>query len=57
LAVMLRAYERHFDEHRPHQALGQRAPKHAPGCAVPLGQTVRRRTILGGAIHEYDHAA
>ncbi len=57
---VLAAYERHYDEHRPHQAR----------CQLPLDaheqraaaydlhiHTVLRTRILGGLINEYRHAA
>jgi putative transposase len=53
------AYVRHFNEHRPHRALGQRPPL---GNERPLAEVIdldhlRRRDLLGGLIHEYQLAA
>jgi putative transposase len=53
----LRVYVRHYNEHRPHRALGLVPPdcsKPVPPATLPR---VRRRDILGGLIHEYQAAA
>jgi putative transposase len=48
------------NRHRPHRSLDLSAPERSEGYreAEPLtaGQ-VHRRDVLGGLIHEYDHAA
>jgi transposase InsO family protein len=59
LQRVLAAYVRHFNEHRPHRALGQRPPL---GAEQPLADVIdldrlRRRDLLGGLIHEYQLAA
>ncbi|MFF5209138.1 integrase core domain-containing protein [Streptosporangium sp. NPDC000396] len=58
----LREYEHFYNEHRAHQALDQAAPLRAvpnpltdPAKIVNLN--VRRRSRLGGVLHEYQHAA
>jgi putative transposase len=56
---VLVAYVRHFNEHRPHRALGQRPPL---SDKLPLAEVIdldrlRRRDVLGGLIHEYQLAA
>jgi hypothetical protein len=54
----LRVYVRHYNEHRPHHALGLTAPDRpveVPAAVMPLD--VRRRDLLGGLIHEYRIAA
>ncbi|MFI6396232.1 integrase core domain-containing protein [Nonomuraea sp. NPDC050547] len=58
----LAEYERFYNEHRAHQALGQAAPLRAvpdpitdPARVIALN--VRRRDRLGGILHEYSHAA
>jgi putative transposase len=56
---VLAAYVRHFNEHRPHRALGQRPPLGAeqpPADVIDLDR-LRRRDLLGGLIHEYQFAA
>jgi len=64
LQHVLAAYVAHYNEHRPHRALGQRPPLHtspSPG-EHPIGKVtdlnhVHRRDLLGGLIHEYRLAA
>jgi putative transposase len=56
---VLVAYVRHYNENRPHRALGQRPPL---GGEQPLADVIdldrlRRRDLLGGLIHEYQLAA
>ena len=55
LKYVLDAYIRHFNEHRPHRALGQRPPlRHEqPLAEVAEFDRVHRRDLLGGLIHEY----
>ena len=54
----LRVYVRHYNEHRPHRALGL-APPDRSGSAPPspLPARVERRDLLGGLVHEYRAAA
>jgi putative transposase len=56
---VLVAYVRHFNEHRPHRALGQRPPLNdeQPLAEVIDLDLLRRRDLLGGLIHEYRLAA
>ena len=60
LEQVLRVYVGHYNEHRPHRALGLEAPD------PPAGQTVvgeehqdqlHRHDLLGGLLHEYRRAA
>ena len=61
---VLATYTRHYNEHRPHRALGQRAPlselpssnEQAITSVIDLDR-VRRRDLLGGLIREYELAA
>ena len=55
---VLSEYARHYNSHRPHQALDQRAPsdEHRP-AALPLDGLIRRHRVLGGVINEYHRAA
>jgi hypothetical protein len=57
---VLGIHARHYNRHRPHHSLDLSAPQRPAGYrkAEPLiaGQ-LRRRDVLGGLIHEYDHAA
>jgi putative transposase len=56
---VLAAYVRHFNEHRPHRALGQQPPlsERQPLADVIDLDRLRRRDLLGGLIHEYQLAA
>jgi putative transposase len=56
---VLDAYLGHYNHWRPHRGLDLHPPDPEPRrgiCPAALPQ-VRRRDILGGLIHEYDHAA
>jgi putative transposase len=58
LERVVRVYVRHYNEHRPHRALGLVPPERSttvPSAALPL--RVHRRDLLGGLIHEYEAAA
>ena len=57
-ATVLRQYERHYNDHRPHRALGQAAPlRPHPRRITTAVDNVRRRDRLGGLIHEYQQVA
>jgi putative transposase len=52
--AVLREYERHYNNHRPHRTLGQPAPlRPLPHRTRTEIHNVRRRDRLGGLIHEY----
>ena len=57
LAVVLDAYVQHYNRHRPHQSLAQRAPLPRPVVHSDTDSAVRRRQILGGLINEFERAA
>jgi putative transposase len=64
LQHVLSTYAPHYNEHRPHRALGQQPPlnQRPPSdeqtiAAVMDLDHVRRRDLLGGLIREYRHAA
>jgi putative transposase len=59
LQHVLVTYVRHFNEHRPHRALGQQSPltDEQPLADVIELDRLRRRDLLGGLIHEYQLAA
>jgi putative transposase len=57
-AVALGEYERHYNDHRSHRALGQAAPlRPLPERTRAEIDNVRRRDRLGGLLHEYQQAA
>jgi transposase InsO family protein len=58
----LREFEQFYNDHRPHQGLGNARPlQPLPAPLTDLGQIVRldvrRHDRLGGTLHEYHHAA
>ena len=56
--AVLRQYELHYNDHRPHRALGQAAPlRPLPRRATTKIHNVRRRDRLGGLLHEYQQVA
>jgi hypothetical protein len=57
LREVLAEYARHYNGHRPHQALQQESPLHQPGRVVDIGIRIERRKVLGGLISEYRRAA
>ncbi len=57
-AAVLRQYERHYNDHRPHRGLGQDTPLRPLPRRTPTAvDNVQRRDRLGGLIHEYQHVA
>ena len=64
LELVIKTYALHYNEHRPHRSLGQRAPcgerslsdEETMADVIDLDR-VRRRDLLGGLIHEYRLAA
>jgi hypothetical protein len=48
--TVLRAYERHFDRHRPHQSLDQHPPHYDPAVVV-ASPGWRRKPFLVGRRH------
>ena len=57
-AAALGEYERHYNDHRSHRALGQAAPlRPLPERTRTEIDNVRRRDRLGGLLHEYQQAA
>ena len=58
LESVLAGYVAHYNEHRPHRALGQAAPLTAVPPTAPTGNVrVVRVDRLGGLIHEYAQVA
>jgi putative transposase len=50
---VLRAYEEHYNLHRPHRAISLATPEQRPDPTPGDPLEVRRRDVLGGLIHEY----
>ncbi|GAA3690630.1 hypothetical protein GCM10022224_065100 [Nonomuraea antimicrobica] len=57
LQQVLARYERHYNEHRPHQAPSLLQPLHDPAEVVDLTARTERRSVVCGLIHEYRKAA
>jgi putative transposase len=61
LEHVLRVYARHYNRHRPHRSLALRPPEQAGANPKPLRAPpypqLTGRDLLGGLIHEYEHAA
>ena len=57
LREVLAEYSRHYNWHRPHQALQQEPPLREPGHAIDITARIQRRQVLGGLISEYHRAA
>lgn len=57
LTSVLDQYVEHYNAHRPHQSLGQRAPAAGEVVAYRSGQPIRRHSYCHGLINEYRAAA
>jgi putative transposase len=57
LRGVLTEYARHYNGHRPHQALQQAPPLRRPGPTVDFDARIERRQVLGGLVNEYRRAA
>jgi putative transposase len=62
LRAVLTEYQTHYNTARPHQSMAQHVPgsdRHIPRANVtdPDTARIRRRSVLGGLINEYTHAA
>jgi putative transposase len=56
LEHVLRIYRHHYNEHRPHRALGLLPPNGREPARLNTTDHLRRRDLLGGLIHEYEAA-
>jgi putative transposase len=57
LEHVLRIYRQHYNEHRPHRALGLLPPNgRDPTPSNATAARLRRRDLIGGLIHEYEAA-
>ncbi|MET9250297.1 integrase core domain-containing protein [Nonomuraea sp. NPDC003709] len=56
LRQTLAEYKRHYNQHRPHQALSLRQPLHDPAEVVDLTARIQRRSVVCGLICEYRRA-
>jgi transposase InsO family protein len=54
---LLHDYVEHYNTHRPHRSLQQRAPDNSEVVAYRPGQPIRRHPTCGGLINEYRYAA
>jgi putative transposase len=57
LRALLSDYLEHYNTHRPHRALRQRAPTSGEVLAYRTGQPIRRHMTCGRLINEYRQAA
>lgn len=57
LERLLHDYVEHYNDHRPHRSLGQRAPDDTAVVAYRSGQPIRRHSTCSGLINEYRQAA
>jgi putative transposase len=57
-AWVLRQYEHHYNDHRPHRTLGQAAPlRPLPHRTTTDAGNIRRHDRLGGLLREYQQVA
>jgi len=56
LRAVLAEYARHYNQRRPHRALQLHPPQPDPAIAMPAAR-IKRRSVLGGLINEYEPAA
>jgi putative transposase len=57
LEQLLVEYVEHYNTHRPHRSLGQRAPNNAEVVAYRPSRPIRRHRTCNGLINEYRQAA
>jgi transposase InsO family protein len=57
LEQLLRKYVEHYNTHRPHRSLDQRAPNTRGSVTYRPGHPIRRHPTCGGLVNEYRQAA
>ncbi|MEV4398272.1 integrase core domain-containing protein [Nonomuraea sp. NPDC049607] len=57
LRTVLAAYERHFNQHRPHQSRSLRPPTHDPSEVIDMTTRIHHRRSVTGLISEYHRVA
>jgi putative transposase len=57
LRTVLAEYERHFNEHRPHQGRSLRPPLYDPSKVIDMTGRIHRRKTVTGLINEYRRTA
>jgi putative transposase len=57
LRRVLAEYERHFNEHRPHQRRCLRPPLHDPSQVIDVTARIHHRRAVTGLISQYRRAA
>jgi putative transposase len=57
LLSVLTTYAAHYNRHRPHRALQLRPPRPESPVPEPFLGRIRRRSVLGGLINQYEPAA
>lgn len=57
LRTVLAEYERHFNDHCPHQSRSLRPPMHDPSEVIDVAARIHRRKTVTGLISEYRRAA
>jgi putative transposase len=57
LEQLLRDYVEHYNAHRPHRSLGQRAPNATKVVEYRPGQPIRQHATCNGLINQYRQAA
>src|SRR5713101_4053897 len=53
LATVLAEYVEHYNSHRPHRSLSQRAPSNAEVVDYRPGRPIQRHPTCGGLINQY----
>jgi putative transposase len=57
LRLVLAEYEAHYNKHRPHRSRQLRSPRPERPVSDHSLKRIKRRSVLGGLINEYERAA